>query len=132
MKENKYYTPELEEFHIGFEYEFRIEDEWRSLKWNQSQVVQGRVLEGLVRVKYLDKKDLNELGYYDTSKNYFMKDAPGNLGYWTEVLIDYRWWTPEKNELSIKGVRGNEQGILFHGKIKNKSELVQILEKINT
>ena len=75
---NKYYTPELEEFHVGFEYEYFTKDwvgkdythTWVKLKFNQKEDY-GNDLDNMVyfieteqvRVKYLDREDIESLGF---------------------------------------------------------------------
>ena len=77
-KEIKYYTPEIEEFHVGFEYErnepHRIyykensptEYKWVYHKWDESQIKIGKlryeIFEKNIRVKLLDSEDIMDLG----------------------------------------------------------------------
>lgn len=133
---DKYYTPTIEEFHIGFEYEY-LDEKGDWIKDVPIEITPDDYDEqsyGL-RVKYLDKEDIESLGFKSKSPrsdmkhhHYFWKDAPGKLGYWTEVSIDFRWGY---KDISIKGVRGYENDYLFRGIIKNKSELKQILKQLN-
>lgn len=65
---NKYYTPEIEEFHIGFEYEFNVGNTtWTKFIFDLDRP--DKVLENfklnpqLFRVKYLDKEDIESLGF---------------------------------------------------------------------
>jgi hypothetical protein len=78
--DNKYYTPELEEFHIGFEYEVRhsirnIEDTWEKIEFNNctfeswietsdgEMPFEAGITEDRLRVKYLDTEDIESLGW---------------------------------------------------------------------
>lgn len=83
MKEELFYTPEISEFNIGFEYEYTMDDYSRYLdrtakdEWcKESFYAGGNDVDGLeiddisnlldkgqVRVKYLDKYDMIELGF---------------------------------------------------------------------
>lgn len=84
---DKYYTPTIEEFCIGFEYELRhpvlvdkgwvhvYEDQWTKEIFTQRDFERGfgwdrrrDIEEHLIRVKYLDKEDIESLGfkYYGT------------------------------------------------------------------
>lgn len=70
---NKYYIPELEEFHLGFRYEFQYKDDEDN--WNEDSIeydllydhdfhsVFEEVKDSRVRIKYLDRKDIEELGW---------------------------------------------------------------------
>lgn len=68
MKE-KYYTPELEEFHVGFEYEVQSIE---NAHWGKVICSSGfgafdddinDLEEERIRVKYLDKADIESLGF---------------------------------------------------------------------
>lgn len=72
MMENKYYTPKMEEFHEGFEYEFKHRDypdsEWKKCltpEWNpereDSPLFKTNLSE--YRVKYLDREDMEKEGF---------------------------------------------------------------------
>lgn len=68
----KYYTPDLEEFHLGFRYESGNKAiKGTSTEWYKDEIEETYELESVgdyqeVRVKYLDRKDIEELGWkYD-------------------------------------------------------------------
>lgn len=69
--DNKYYTPTLEEFHVGFRYEFTInlhhpaEYVWEDMELGDNELtnIQFHIERGEIRVKYLDQDDLEELGW---------------------------------------------------------------------
>jgi hypothetical protein len=82
--ENKYYTPEIEEFHVGFEYERRMKEDnddfmqydgpaWIGCTYpndcalgNASTKLGLKYLEKDIdrcRVKYLDREDIESLGF---------------------------------------------------------------------
>lgn len=81
MKE-KYYTPKIEEFHIGFKFEvfelpFKVGASYADGKWvvgsldtpRHFQAVNWTFLEkeikerGVIRVKYLDREDIESFGF---------------------------------------------------------------------
>lgn len=140
---NKYYTPSIEEFHVGFEYEVQANDdstEFEKLTIEKSkrdfEFLNRYALNNInydVRVKYLDKEDIESLGFIETSNNWFTIDAPGKLGYWTQVVLDFRWMDKVKpyKDISISGKRGIENDIIFRGVVKNKSELKKLLTQLN-
>jgi len=70
--ENKYYTPTIEEFHVGFEFEFRHsdykEDGWKKFTtpvFNMEREDCPFACQTLeeYRVKYLDREDIESLGF---------------------------------------------------------------------
>ena len=152
--DKKYYTPTIEEFHPGFEYEtlltrhesigFKAED-WTPSVWgdlnnpaysllagesinlNQTQLFHLKDLISLnrVRVKVLDDEDIKSLGFESEYKDYYVKGSVGILPYWLYVIIDARY-----EDVIISGKRGDETGVLFRGSIKNKAELKRILKAV--
>jgi hypothetical protein len=135
--ENKYYTPEIEEFHVGFECEYSDKDN----TWVSHVVKEG---EGLrlgnkrdYRVKYLDQEDIESLGFevsglgtYPEIEEYLfgvpslMKDdgSTGN-GYWL------KFWKKTK-KVEITDCTQVFHRRLFDGVVKNKSELKKVLKMI--
>ena len=161
---NKYYTPTIEEFHVGFEYEFHgmttgglsiLDTKNNKSKtiqkphikiWNKEIIYKDSIFNrnltsiselinsNQIRVKYLDKEDIESLGFVkrnpennNKSSDYFKMKAPGEIAYWTEIDLDFRWGF---KDVSIRGVRGNEDDYLFRGTIKNKSELKRLLKQL--
>lgn len=164
----KYYTPEIEEFYVGFEYEelihyfnYTIQEsiqEWKPCIFEFDDLVygihiskdktvtnpslylkmfnyeytswQGDKVEPYrtsLRVKYLDKEDIESLGFTITdeelkSYGYYLKGFIGNTELWYAFLKN-------KNDIYItlknKHYNGNAK---FH--IKNKSELKRILKQL--
>lgn len=69
--ENKYYTPEIEDLRIGYECEWfgelgrklvKSNKEWQKFKIISSNSISPTVIKNL-RTKYLDKQDIESLGY---------------------------------------------------------------------
>lgn len=149
MGKEKYYTPSLEEFCIGFECETRVasfEENWKKTTiyaefkdgWNSNLeelliAYEDGYLE--FRVKYLDQSDIEELGFIFTGKSidvWFKKDVhetPGGRHKLTHVTLHYNL---QDHELKIDCYFGKEhEGCLFEGFIKNKSELKKVLNMLN-
>ena len=119
--ENKYYTPEIEELRVGFEYE---EDVHGNNKWNKKIIKPTNITqvckdllddirlseenEYTFRVKYLTKEDIEECE--KKLENYSL-----NIEY---LFSEKYCWIKKSGSIS------------FSGKIKNKSELKQILKMI--
>ena len=134
---DKYYTPTIEEFHIGFEYE----ELWSSGKlisghpdnkenWHPTimkefdeQMTPGPHLDmSEYRVKYLDKEDIESLGF---------------SGYIPPHEYDHTWFKDNyilkawfNHEVPIIRIMFIPNTIFFHGIIKNKSELKLLLKQL--
>jgi hypothetical protein len=174
--ENKYYTPTIEEFHVGFEYEYRntvrdssgnqIKSMWKKETfgldmpgWNLETVF-IMIQNDNIRVKYLDKEDIESLGFEKSKKNqwvgyedYFSGNVSGEYGYFLYVTIHYpRLYTKSKrvednlfkiivhrhytsNEYETSNIdyslNTNESEVVFKGTIKNKHELERVLTMLN-
>jgi len=139
---NKYYTPEIEEFHFGFEFESNyvlFGKDWTKVvlseehDWFYSSYVNDAVPTEF-RVKYLDKEDIESLGW--------KFDKISNEGQWKffkdNICLYYRPKThelgiftidPSKSDYMMKHIMDNKQiHILI---IKNKSELKKLMKQLN-
>lgn len=142
--ENKYYTPDIEEFHVGFEYE-RLDIEWRPCTVKpigniDVEAINEEIYGDIIRVKYLDREDIESFGFeysFDSSDRY------GNRTYyflnkeWGKNRIEritlYTFKYPNGNmHVCIGTDRYNSDvdDMLFFGYIKNKSELRRVLKQI--
>lgn len=145
--ESKYYTPTIEEFHIGFEYEdLRFDPEWKLATsggtWYTKTVATGYSLlsvfknykigylidldtkEANYRVKYLDREDIESLGWeirtdsnackfipeYTIGRFYLKHCLGGNLTIYDDSAVDE---------------------YCFRGEIKNKFELRKLMKQLN-
>ncbi len=121
--DNKYYTPELEEFHMGFEYEWLHEDgDW--IKATPTEINSKDFKEQLygLRVKYLDREDIESLGYEDLGSLWFEnKKNKTRIRKWKNTQIDIYtdWYSNEDNALR------------FRGSCKNKSEFKRLMKQLN-
>jgi hypothetical protein len=140
--DTKYYIPDISEFHVGFEYEhchssirfvmldLRTGDRTNETEpkeiweksvftgnefdiWKSSFEFDDSLRDGQIRVKYLDKEDIESFGFTKTIEDQYYKDD-------FELLID--------DDLFIQIIK--DDGFIFQGAIKNKSELRQILKMI--
>ena len=152
---NKYYTPELEEFHVGFEYEHKecfldgtvkTQEDFDNSKWVKQTCDSGIIYieralnsknakNGLcgVRVKHLDREDIESLGFnYDkTSSDSQLKFYRDNLClFYRPKSKELGTFTvdPEKNDYMIKYTRDNK--MISALTIKNKSELKRLLKQL--
>ena len=138
----EYYTPSVEEFHVGFECEVSITTSHGQYenKVNWYPIVIGRkdryslLIEAefhaklkidlnKFRVKYLDKEDIESLGF---------KFIEEDRGYCYYKLKIYRLtYNPKEHSLTIDNGEDYEQyNCYFEGTIKNISELKVLLKQI--
>lgn len=122
----KYYTPKIEEFHVGFEYEvFEDFDSLPEKSWHKfiygdpgtNDEDMGCPSESVkCRVKYLDESDIFILGWDPISNYYRLKN-------YTLLFM------PETSEVEIKIIHANrrEISVRFFGIIKNKAELKRLM-----
>lgn len=138
MRENKYYTPTIEEFHIGFEFEkhdertasYRsdgyIPTNYHKFKYDLKSIrlsqLGTHLFEKTIRVKYLDKEDIESLGWkyaqyldrtticlnFERSNNWYLNYWFGEIPY-VEICRD-----------------GYDTGCALN--IKNKSQLKFIMK----
>lgn len=137
MKDNKYYTPEIEEFHVGFEYEYLHGTKgWIDCRfgepddWSLSQLDEEIGLL-LIRVNYLDREDIESLGWKVVSHSVYIE---GEKVIPTEGIIEYGFnqryiltdILEEFNQYEIKALSGD----IFRGAIKSKSELIKLMKQL--
>lgn len=121
--ENKYYTPTIDEFYVGFECEQKIDNKWYeqickdyyiSILTNESFKPDWNSF----RVKYLDKEDIESLGWkWDKHKAGFKNKDDIHLIYWLD----------EDNKEIVIEAYGE---CVFQGTIKNKSELKKLMKQL--
>jgi hypothetical protein len=114
--EAKYYTPEIEEFYIGFEFEFKTikQNDWVKRKITKSDSVLSILLTSDVRVKHLDRQDIEECGW--------------------KIKKDFGFEFYEKNGFSLHFYPNEEKNIcilMTKFIIKNKSELQKLMKMLN-
>ena len=133
--ESKYYTPEIEEFHVGFEYEyFDGTDDNEKLLFEINgkiplEIIKNWIQNNKVRVKYLDKKDIERLGFIqitDDCFNFPIKEFRGRLNQEVRILVRDTILIYLAMEIGDK-----DNIVLFTGTIKNKSELKKLMQQLN-
>ena len=157
MNMDKYYTPNIEEFHVGFEYELRTLKGWEKRVFNSNDGycnnvsdIEMDILEDNIRVKYLDKEDIESFDFK------FKKDSYSRMGYksWEFEITDfhgrihpdysYTYWNiylkqdyhEHSTHLRTITIKADvNDGIIkekfFEGIILNKSELRKLLKQLN-
>lgn len=131
---SSYYTPTIDEFHNGFEYEiFEDFDHYPEKSWHKqvfgndgdNPESMGYVYANnlhLLRVKHIDKEDCLSLGLelkiWDNGSGYFQRGNYTIGIYGTDLFC-----TVSQNDYGNNIMR-------FSGDLKNKSELKRILEQV--
>jgi len=138
---NKYYTPTLEEFYVGFEYEYLFGGtSWQTEIGNQDDILLAystyeehpEEYNTHYRVKYLDQQDIESLGF-----QYY---AINDKSYWggTSIIYIYEgikgnvflYHVPNKGKIIIRQEEEQGETQLFEGTLKNKSELIKLLKQL--
>jgi len=130
IMENKYYTPIIEEFYIGFEYEHLLKDNFTGcsiLCYPDIEDVYYDIPLNKVRVKYLDKSDIESLGYTQLTDDCFYISG---ISYRGRLDCEIRILIRDTVLIYILDKDDNNY-ILFTGIIKNKSELIKLLKMLN-
>lgn len=126
MENNLYYTPTIEEFYVGFEYEVLAlpGDEWVKVKLTKDNFYLNtdRVLNHIdqCKVKYLDQSDIESLGWRFEKDIYRLNDY--NL-HFNKVLTITKEFILNNMKLCMTTI--------FEGNIKNKSELIKLMQQLN-
>lgn len=125
--EERYYTPELSEFRVGFHFEVAYGgnlNDWYKMVFKEEDLLHGlQTLHETYRVKCLDIKDILAEGWREVisrkefSKNpYFLANDDGEIRIYDTHLFDQMY-----NE---------EWTMLFKGEIKNCSELNFLMKRL--
>lgn len=135
-----YYTPELEEFRIGFQYEWLNEDkEW--VKVDSPEVITpdgyDEQFYGL-RVKHLDRDDIEGEGWkYDNNAEPIppLKNDPYELPIafsYEEGLNQYLLYKYKDGLIAIEHILDCVgEGYIFKGFILNLSEFRKLMKQLN-
>lgn len=135
----KYYTPAIDHFHIGFEYQWKNTDNFPFSDWMQGVVKDGKQIDDIfnsiydIRVKHIDRQDIESEGfcfnvnYADYPEYGFLKEDKSD----TQYLL---YWNVESSNIRIERIvncgTGNDD-YLFNGTIRNISEFRRLLKQLN-
>ena len=152
---NKYYTPGIEEFAYGLDYEhialinaaslnletgkctvLQDPDRWVTDTFGESQgmfqlgfnTLPDMIKEGKVRVKHLDREDIESLGF--RTDPVLMKGTPSQFTHvkqYDEIMLCYLQFFEEPEGMRVVIDCGDKR---FSGIIRNKSELKKVLKMI--
>ena len=136
----KYYTPEIEEFHVGFQYEHYSKkvDFWMPCFYGTMYDQRGddeldELNMKVERVKYLDREDIESLGFFCHAADERVFHSEKG------IIINIGWGSPVKKGITLAIVSPVfdeskmsivHENYLFNGTIKNKSELKKLLKQL--
>lgn len=137
----KYYTPDITDFHIGMTIEINEQctnKMIRKVEWhpvvitlNENETgekiafnrLQRLINSNKIRVKYLDKQDIDSLINYDINIIEFIEDNVYEFNF-NKAGIEYKgFYTYSDRMISFY----EESNYIFWGIIKNKSELNKLM-----
>ena len=120
---SKYYTPKIEEFHVGFECEYQNIDNglWGTFKHPDLNSLPLEHEIEFIRVKYLDREDIESLGF----------TVSNNDPYWYDCKNERFWMYKESPKDRYWNISDEQSDISFRGLIKNKSELKKLLIQLS-
>lgn len=146
--ENKYYVPEIEEFHVGFEYEyvtnmavptdddskwdsFLFGDQEKFKSWDWRLLLQDCLKRKLIRVKCINREDIEEFGWELDSvveKEAFFIHNSNSFSSQEEWMLVFR---EKESSIEIYSTKKDTVSFSFYGIAKNKSELKKLLAQLN-
>lgn len=147
MDQNKYYVPEIEEFYIGFEYEWMRYGEGAT-EWTKSILTMENGPVGDYdawrgndyRVKYLDREDIESLGWKFIGKtidNWYelVIDRPAVMSTHTNrrYVLQHDFRTNQGVVVKAYDYSSGDTGEhdIYRGACKNKSELKILMKQLN-
>lgn len=137
MEESKYYIPRIEEFCVGFEIMLQnIENaQWGRYKLKENDNFREVYYENIdfLRVKYLDREDVESLGWRVIQEPYRwqFEYVEGRYKLTTDIYTEKSGFPiPEPNDGQIVIWDKLNDECLFRGYIKNKSELKKIMKQL--
>jgi hypothetical protein len=122
MENNLYYTPTIEEFHVGFEYR-NINN--LNIGYTCKDILPKEYNEELIRVKYLDQFDIESLGWIDGETRGMTPFIFNELDPNNEFQLYYQF------DNQFAQIYNCHSDFVFQGTIKNKSELIKLMQQLN-
>lgn len=145
LEKNKFYVPEIEEFHIGFEFEYLPHrrnwvlelsgDKWIKETFSGSCGIDGEsevyeitsmIEDKHCRVKHLDREDIESLGWEHQRQGTYTRKEEDLHFYFLKTLSSEFG----DNKIEIRCAHPSLQYGNFLGECKNKSELKRVLKQL--
>lgn len=131
---NKYYTPSIDEFYLGFEYYFKNSNEQPPSYYSYEEFgryetldeLEDQILNDNIKVKYLDQNDIESLGWGQD-------DYDGTIFYKEKYTLIFNIFDfQESFGCVILETIDLKECTIFSGYIKNKNELKKLMKQIGT
>ena len=144
MENNLYYAPTIEEFYVGFEYEIKIKDNWRKKSttisdfspisdYDGMSILEEDLISNIIRVKTLDQSDIESLRLNGLEITEYVEESHLEFTWFkgielfglltfTDKMISFYEYNYSTREYS---------DCIFRGTIKNKSELIKLMQQLN-
>ena len=128
--ELKYYTPTIEDFHKGFEFEWLhnefVKETFAITTDDDLEIIDDEIREGKIRVKHLDIQDIESLGWEISKiqrnpKTACFEKSDSAFRFVLEIDI---------NSVKIDAYLDFKIP-MFIGSVKNKSELKKLMQMLN-
>ena len=130
--EAKHYTPTIDEFHVGFEFQVKQFSKWETATFltdigkryclvDYTEII-DYINSGNIRIKYLDEQDILECGWVKSGNSNFYGIYGGS------TVIHYGFHVLGNNKYKID--LGDIPNVIFDGIIKNNSELKRIMKML--
>lgn len=157
MEREKYYTPAIEEFCVGFEFEALNSRDWffsesyfgwKNITLSEYLLMRDFTIQNLIsaigkgwlRIKYLDREDIESFGFESIITKSIGKDhytMDGKKSTRGNLLLEHDWLNNKitiKTPNYIRDGSGNFDGYIIYVNrliIKNKSEFSRLLKQLS-
>lgn len=127
----KYYTPDIEEFHVGFEYKRVLADGHEDCLVYEADdyiSIHDQLDDPgiLILVKYLDREDIESFGFVSSEGSLILSKRDTSTSQVVILLGDNHSLSITRFEYESDEI----DRVLFRGTIKNKSELRRVLKQV--
>ena len=128
-EESKYFTPEISDIHVGYEYEHLNSE---TNKWEKTKIINAKMLSyfmyetnkiisTVTRVPYLTKEQIEAEGWEQRGKG---NNGGVTYGYYNKNDSNICTW---ENSTKIE-IQESEGNILFHGECKDINTFRKIIK----
>lgn len=128
---NKYYTPDISEFCVGFEYQTSYDkgESWRKLsikELSDYDDLTDDLRYNEIRVKSLNNQDVEELDFIPLDKDALLQQHG-----WTHASSSLKYLLSLRELDGSVNIMNHKRGMLiFVGWLKNKFELKKVLQQV--